>query len=53
LGDIIVGLDGKPTETMDDLLDAMEQHNVGDEVTVEYLRGSRRHQVRVVLQAVN
>jgi S1-C subfamily serine protease len=53
LGDIIVGLDGKPTETMDDLLDAMEQHNVGDEVTVEYVRGSRRHQVRVVLQAVN
>jgi S1-C subfamily serine protease len=53
LGDIIVAVEGKPIQTVDDLMDVMEQHKVGDEVTVEYLRGNRRHQVRVTLQAVN
>jgi S1-C subfamily serine protease len=53
LGDIIVAVEGKPVQTVDDLMDVMEKHKVGDEVTVEYLRGSRRQQVRVTLQAVN
>jgi S1-C subfamily serine protease len=53
LGDIIVAVDGEPIETVDDLMDVMEKHKVGDEVTVEYLRGNRRQQVRVTLQAVN
>ncbi|HJR77268.1 MAG TPA: trypsin-like peptidase domain-containing protein [Nitrospiraceae bacterium] len=53
LGDIIVAVEGKPIQTVDDLMDVMEKHKVGDEVTVEYLRGNRRHQVRVTLQAVN
>ena len=53
LGDIIVAVDGKPIETVDDLMDVMEKHRVGDQVTVEYLRGNRRQQVRVTLQAVN
>jgi S1-C subfamily serine protease len=53
LGDIIVAVDGKPIETVDDLMDVMETHKVGDQVTVEYLRGNRRQQVRVTLQAVN
>jgi S1-C subfamily serine protease len=34
-------------------MDIMEQHKVGDQVTLEYLRGNRRQQVRVTLQAVN
>jgi S1-C subfamily serine protease len=53
LGDIIVAVDGKTIETIDDLMDVMEQHKVGDTVTVDYLRGNRRQQVRVTLQAVN
>lgn len=53
LGDIIVAVDGKPVETIDDLMDVMEKHKVGDQVTVDYLRGNRREQVRVTLQAVN
>jgi len=31
----------------------MEQHKVGDEVTIEYVRGKRRLQVIAPLQAVN
>ncbi|HJT21018.1 MAG TPA: trypsin-like peptidase domain-containing protein [Nitrospira sp.] len=53
LGDIIVSVDGKPVTTIDELMDVMEDHKVGDRVTVEVLRGNRRQQVTVILQAVN
>jgi S1-C subfamily serine protease len=53
LGDIIVGVDGKPVETIDDLMGRMEQHRVGDQVTIDYVRGNRRLQATVTLQAVN
>ncbi|MCE7977065.1 MAG: PDZ domain-containing protein [Nitrospira sp. NTP1] len=53
LGDIIVAVDGKPVETIDDLMDFMEQHKVGDQVTIEFTRGNRRTQAMATLQAVN
>ncbi|HEU4684546.1 MAG TPA: trypsin-like peptidase domain-containing protein [Nitrospira sp.] len=53
LGDIIMAVDGKPVTTIDDLMDVMERHKVGDRVTVDFLRGSRRQQVTVTLQPVN
>jgi S1-C subfamily serine protease len=53
LGDIIVGIDGKPIETIEDMLDLLEQRKVGDQVMVEILRANRRQQVSVTLQAVN
>jgi S1-C subfamily serine protease len=53
VGDVIVGVDGKPVEAVDDLMDIMEHHKVGDQVMVEYVRGNRRQQASVVLQAVN
>ena len=53
LGDIIVEVAGKSVTTIDDLMDVMEDHKVGDQVTVEVLRGNRRQQVSVKLQAVN
>lgn len=53
LGDVIVGVDGKAVETIDDLMDIMEHRKVGDQVMVEYVRGNRRQQAAVVLQAVN
>ena len=39
LGDILVAVDGKPVETIEDLMDAMEKHKVGEQVTIEYVRG--------------
>lgn len=53
LGDIIVSVAGKPMTTVDDLMDVMEEHKVGDHVSVEILRGKRREKVSVILQAVN
>lgn len=53
IGDVIVGVSGKAVETVDELMDVMEQHKVGDQVVVEYLRGNRRQQATVMLQAVN
>lgn len=53
LGDIIVSVAGKPVATIDDLMGAMEVHKVGDQVSVEILRGNRREKLSVTLQAVN
>ncbi len=53
LGDIIVAVDGKPVETIDDLMDFMEEHQVGDQVTIGFARGHRRLQATATLQAVN
>ncbi len=52
LGDIITAIDGKPVATLDDLLNLLEQHKVGDRVLVEFQRDSRRQQVPMVLQQV-
>ncbi|MDF0645121.1 MAG: trypsin-like peptidase domain-containing protein [Nitrospira sp.] len=53
LGDIITSVDGKTVSTVDDLMDVMETRKVGDRVIVEILRGNRKQQVAVSLQAVN
>jgi len=53
LGDIIVGVDGKPIETIEDMLDLLEQRKVGDQVTVEIVRANRRQHMSITLQAVN
>jgi len=39
-GDIIIELDGKAIANSDELVVAIRSHNVGDRVTVKYLRGS-------------
>jgi S1-C subfamily serine protease len=38
-GDLIVAVDGKPIETVDELLTALEQRSVGDEVKLTIIRG--------------
>jgi protease Do-like 1, chloroplastic len=53
LGDIVVAVAGKPVTTIDELMDVLEHHKVGDQVVVEILRGNRREKVTVTLQAVN
>ncbi len=53
LGDIVVAVAGKPVMTIDELMDVLEHHKVGDQVVVEILRENRREKVTVTLQAVN
>jgi S1-C subfamily serine protease len=53
LGDIVLAVAGKPVTTIDELMDVLENHKVGDQIAVEILRGNRREKVMVTLQAVN
>jgi S1-C subfamily serine protease len=53
LGDVVVAVDGRPVETIDDLMDVMETHKVGDRVRVDVIRNNKRQSVDVILQAVN
>ena len=53
LGDVVVAVAGKPVTTIDELMDVLEHHKVGDQVAVDILRGNRREKIMVTLQAVN
>ncbi len=49
-GDLIVAVDGKPIETVEELLTALEKHSVGDQVKLTTIRdlGTRQEQSREV-----
>lgn len=53
LGDILVAVDGKAVETVDDLMDVLEKYKVGDRVRVDIIRNNKRQSVEVTLQAVS
>ncbi len=44
-GDLIVGADGRPVATLDDLLAAVGGHAVGTRLTLDVLRGDGRHAI--------
>jgi S1-C subfamily serine protease len=50
LGDILVRVDGRPVESVEDLLTILDHHKVGETVTVEFLRDGRRQKAAVTLQ---
>jgi S1-C subfamily serine protease len=50
LGDVIVALDGKPIQSKEDWEAAVEQHRVGDTVTLTILRNDERQDVQVTLE---
>jgi len=52
LGDIIVAIDSQPVKSADDLYKILDNHQVGDEVQVEVIRGGRRRTLTVKLRAV-
>jgi serine protease Do len=41
-GDLIVGIDGKPIKTIQDLQKSIQKKNVGDKVKIELIRGYER-----------
>ncbi len=53
LGDVLMAVDSRPVETVDDLMDVLERHKVGDRVKVDVVRNNKRQSVEVILQAVN
>lgn len=53
LGDVIVGLDGKKIETVNDLYLAMDQYKVGDTVTIALLRDGKQIQIKATLAPID
>ena len=53
LGDIIVGVDGKPVRDFDDLYNALDRHAPGESVQIEIVRERRRVRLRVTTAVVN
>jgi S1-C subfamily serine protease len=49
LGDIIISMDGKPIRNSGDLFRLLENHNAGDTVTLQVLRGKAKLDLSVVL----
>ncbi len=52
LGDIITHVDGEPIVDKNSLYDALEKHEVGDEVNITFIRGNQREQATVALQSM-
>ncbi|MGH7829237.1 MAG: S1C family serine protease, partial [Candidatus Binatia bacterium] len=52
LGDVIVAIDGKKIDSANDLFLLLEQHNVGDTVSVTVLRDRKRETLKVTLEAL-
>ncbi len=50
LGDIIIGINGKPVSNFDELSNELERYQIGETVTVNILRGEQEMSVRVRLQ---
>jgi len=53
LGDIIVAIDDKEVQTLNELKDALEPHKAGDEVRVKYLREDKAETATVKLEYIN
>ena len=53
LGDVIVGLDGKPIEDFGDLDAELDAHQFGDSVTLTVRRNGQRREVDVTLGAAD
>lgn len=52
LGDVIVAVDGKRVESVNDLFLLMEQYRIGDAVTLTVTRDGARQQFKISLEAV-
>jgi len=50
-GDVVVSLDGNPITTFDSFTNALQPHNAGDTVPVEFYRDGERRSVDVVLSS--
>ena len=53
LGDVIVGVGEKSVTSRNDLLDALDEHKVGDVVEVHLMRDGNRMSVNIKLQALS
>jgi S1-C subfamily serine protease len=52
LGDIILEINGQEVNSFDDLYNVLEKYKIGDNVTVTYLRGDKKKQVKLILAQI-
>ncbi len=50
LGDVIVAMDGKQIDSVNDLYLVLERYQIGETVTLTILREGKRHEVKVILE---
>jgi putative serine protease PepD len=50
-GDLIIEIDGKKVSSPEELIVEIRTHNVGEEVTITYLRGSKSREAKLLLVA--
>lgn len=53
LGDVITAIDGKPVQTIEDLLDILDTHKAGDQLIVDYQRKGEAKRAALTLQHVS
>ncbi len=53
LGDVIVGVEGRPVATVGDLFSELERAGIGKEATLQVLRGGRRIEVEVMVEDIS
>jgi len=53
IGDVIIGIDDATIETYDDLYQALDPHEAGDQVTVRVLRDDRETSIKLRLQELS
>ena len=49
--DLIVGIDGKPTKTVDDLLERLDRKKPGQRILLDVIRQGKQVAIPVVLEA--
>lgn len=50
IGDIILKIDGKEVNSKDDVFHILEQYKIGDTITIDFLRESKKKSLKVKLQ---
>jgi 2-alkenal reductase len=53
VGDVIVGVEGRPVETLGDLFAVLQQIGIGNEATLQIVRNGRRENVKVKVQDIS
>jgi S1-C subfamily serine protease len=53
LGDVVVGVDGKPVRSQADLVAILDEYKIGDVVTLTVLRDGAESKVQLTLQALD
>ncbi len=52
LGDILLQIDGQEVNNYDEIFNVLDKYNVGDKVTIEYMRGDEKKKTQIKLMEI-